>query len=89
MHLYIIYKAHYNLAMFPMLDYATPATVQAQGNNINFVLFLYSKDVFEHSFPTHCIQGLEYPNHSQQWRLHPWNCLQGKPPKGYILMSHH
>ena len=32
MHLCIIYKAYYNLAMFPLLDYATPVTVQTWGN---------------------------------------------------------
>ena len=28
MHLCIIYKTYYNLAMFPLLDYATPVTIQ-------------------------------------------------------------
>ena len=46
MRLCIIYKAYYNLAMFPLLDYATPVTVQTQGNNIKFILPHCSKDVF-------------------------------------------
>ena len=46
----IIYKAYYNLTMFPLLDYATPGTVQTQGNNIKFILPHCSKDVFKHSF---------------------------------------
>ena len=33
-----IYKAHYNLTMFPLLDYATPAIIQTCGNNIKFIL---------------------------------------------------
>ena len=37
-HLCIIYKAYYNLAMFPLLNYATPVTVQTLGNNIKFIL---------------------------------------------------
>ena len=31
----IIYKAYYNLAMFPLLDYATPVTVHTRGNVTN------------------------------------------------------
>ena len=50
MHLCIIYKAYYNLAMFPLLDYATPVTVQIQGNNMKFILPHCSKDMFKHSF---------------------------------------
>ena len=50
MHLCIIYKAYYNLAIFPLLDYATPITVQTQGNNTKFILPHHSKDVFKHSF---------------------------------------
>ena len=41
---------YYNLAMFPLLDYATPVTVQTQGNNTKFILSHCSKDVFKHSF---------------------------------------
>ena len=73
MHLCIIYKAYYNLAMFPLLDYATPITVQTLGNNIKFILPHCSKDVFKQSFlPAALLPGM--PSHSQQWRLHPWNC---------------
>ena len=50
MHLYIIYKTYYNLAMFPLLDFATPATVKTQSNNISFILPHCSKDVFKHFF---------------------------------------
>ena len=50
MHLCIMYKAYYNLAMFPLLDYATPVTVQTWGNNTKFILPHCSKDVFKHSF---------------------------------------
>ena len=46
MRLCIIYKAYYNLAMFPLLDYATPVTVQTRGNNTKFILPYCSKDVF-------------------------------------------
>ena len=38
MRLCIIYKAYYNLAIFPLSDYATPITVQTRGNNIKFIL---------------------------------------------------
>ena len=55
--LYIIYKAHYNLAMFPLLDYATPATIQAQGDSIKFILPHCSKDVFKHSFLPIALRG--------------------------------
>ncbi len=34
----IIYKAYYNLAMFPLLRYATPATIHTRGHNIKFLL---------------------------------------------------
>ena len=49
MHLCIIYKAHYNLVIFLLFNYATPATIQTQGNKIKFILPHYSKDVFKHS----------------------------------------
>ena len=57
MHLCIIYKAYYNLAMFPLLDYATPVTVQTQGNKIKFILPHCSKDVFKHSFLPAVLRG--------------------------------
>ena len=57
MHLCIIYKAYYNLAMFPLLDYATPVTVQTWGNNIKFILPHCSKDVFKHSFLPAALRG--------------------------------
>ena len=72
MHLCIIYKVFYNLAMFPLLDYATPITVQTWGNNIKFILPHCSKDVFKHSFLPAALRGWNPPSH--QWRLHPWNC---------------
>ena len=50
MRLCIIYKDYYNLAMFPLLDYATRVTVQTQGNNMKFILPDCSKDMFKHSF---------------------------------------
>ena len=57
MHLCIIYKTYYNLAMFPLLDYATPVTVQTRGNNIKFILPHCSKDVFKHSFLPAALRG--------------------------------
>ena len=57
MHLCIIYKAYYNLTMFPLLDYATPVTVQTWGNNIKFILPHCSKDVFKHSFLPAALRG--------------------------------
>ena len=50
MHLCIIYKAYHNLAMFPLLQYATPATLHT----------CYDMQI-SHAFPTHnsvliCIQ---------------------------------
>ena len=53
----IIYKAYYNLAMIPLLDYATPVTVQTQGNNTKFILPYCSKDVFKHSFLPAALRG--------------------------------
>ena len=53
----IIYKAYYNLAMFPLLDYATPVTVQTRGNNTKFILPCCSKDVFKHSFLPAALRG--------------------------------
>ncbi len=50
MRLCIIYKAYYNLAMFPLLQYATPATIHTRGHNIKFILPHCSKDVYKHSF---------------------------------------
>ena len=57
MHLCIIYKAYYNLAMFPLLDYATPVTVQTQGNNTKFILPYCSKDVFKHPLLPAALRG--------------------------------
>ena len=50
MRLCIIYKAYYNLAMFPLLQYATPATIHTRGHNIKFILPHCSKDVYKYSF---------------------------------------
>ena len=85
MHLCIIYKAYYNLTMFPLLDYATPVTVQTRGNNIKFILPHCSKDVFK-LFPTHCTQRLECPPtiSSGGYIL---GIVQGQPPRCYILMQ--
>ena len=57
MRLCIIYKAYYNLAMFSLLDYATPVTVQTQGKNIKFILPHCGKDVFKHSFLPATLRG--------------------------------
>ena len=57
MRLCIIYKAYYNLAIFPLSDYATPITVQTRGNNIKFILPHCSKDVFKHSFLPAALRG--------------------------------
>ena len=50
MHLCIIYKAYYNLDMFLLLQYATPATIHIQGHNVKFILPHCSKDVYKDSF---------------------------------------
>ena len=60
MRLCIIYKAYYNLALFTLLDYATPATVQTLGNNIKFILPHYSKDVLTLSCPLN--SGVKMPS---------------------------
>ena len=57
MRLCIIYKAYYNLAMFPLLHYATPVTVQTLGNNIKFILPHCNKDVLKHSFLPAALRG--------------------------------
>ena len=87
MHLCIIYKAYYNLAMFPLLDYATPVTVQTWGNNIKFILPHCSKDMFKTLFPTCYTQRLECPPtiSSGGYIL---GIVQGQPPRCYILMLH-
>ena len=72
MHLCIIYKAYFNLVMFPLLDIATPATVQTQDSNIKFIPPHCSKDVFTHSYQLHSRIGM--PSRSWQCWLHPWNC---------------
>ena len=56
LHLCIIYKAYYNLAMFPLLDYATPVTVQTRGNNTKFILPTTAKM---------CLNTLSYLLHSE------------------------
>ena len=38
MRLCMVYKAYYNLAMFPLLQYATPATIHTRGHNLKFIL---------------------------------------------------
>ena len=72
MYLCIIYKAQYNLAMFPLLDYATPAIIHTWGNNIKFILPHCSKGVFKH-FPICYTQKMLCPISCQE-RLHPWTC---------------
>ncbi len=57
MRLCIIYKAYYNLAMFPLLDSATLQTVQTGGHNIKFILPHCSKDVYKHSFLSVALRG--------------------------------
>ncbi len=49
MHLCITYKAYYNLAMFPLLEYATLSTIHIRGHNIKFILHDCSKNVYKHS----------------------------------------
>ena len=79
----IIYKAHYNLAMFPLLDYAT---VQTWGNNIKFILSYCSKDVFKHSFLPIALNGWNaLPVCSGGYIL---GTVQGQPPKCHILILH-
>ena len=73
MRLCIIYKTYYNLAIFPLSDYATPITVQTGGNNIKFILPTVAKMCLNTlSYLLHSEVGM--PSHSEQWRLHPWNC---------------
>ena len=73
MHLCIIYKAYYNLAMFPLLDYATPITVQPGVITSNSSCPTAAKMCLNTlSYLLHSEVGM--PSHSQQWRLHPWNC---------------
>ena len=50
-------QARYNLAIFPLLDYATPMTVQTRGNNIKFILTHCTKDVFKHSLLPAALRG--------------------------------
>ena len=77
----IIYKAYYNLAMFPLLEYATPVTVQTRGNNIKFILPHCNKDVFKHCFlQLHSEVGTPYPR--WQWRPNPWNFSR---PASHVL----
>ena len=74
MRLCIIYKAYYNLAMFPLLDYATPVTVQTWGNNTKFILPHYSKDVFKHSF-------LLLPTTLRGWNALPQSAVEARSMK--------
>ena len=69
----IIYKAHYSLTMFLLLGYTTPATFQTWGNNIKFILWHCSKDVFKHNFLPITLRGWNTLPHGQ-WRLHSWTC---------------
>ena len=86
MHLCIIYKAYYNLAMFPLLDYATPIAVQTWGNNIKFILPHCSKDVFKHSFLPAALRGWNALRVSSGGYI--LGIVQGQPPMCYILMQH-
>ena len=74
--------------IFPLLDNATPATVQTRSNNIKFILPHCNKDFFEHSFQPVALRG---------WNALPQSAVEatslelfkgGRPPKCYILMSH-
>ena len=51
MHLCMFYKAYYNLAVFPLLDYASLATTCTCGHNIKFLVLYYNKDIYRYSFP--------------------------------------
>ena len=57
MHLRIIYKAYHNLAMFPLLDYATLSTIHTHGHNIKFILPHCRKDVYKPSFLPVALRG--------------------------------
>ena len=70
MRLCIIYKAYYNLAMFPLLDYATPVTVQTRDNNIKFILPTAAK-MYLNTLSYLLHSEVWMPSHNQQWRLHP------------------
>ena len=49
-HLYMFYKAYYNLAVFPLLDYASLATTCTHGHNIRFLVPHCNKDIYRYSF---------------------------------------
>ena len=75
----IIYKAYYNLAMFP---YATPVTVQTRGKNTKFILPHCSKDVFKHSFLSAALRG---------WNALPQSAVEATSLelfKASLLMPH-
>ena len=50
MHLCMFYKAYYNLAVFPLLDYASLATTCTCGHNIKFLVPHCNKDIYRYSF---------------------------------------
>ena len=82
MHLCIIYKAHYNLAMLPLLvtmlhlpqpkpetitlNTSCPTTAKICSNTLSYLLN----------------SGVGMPSHRWQWRLHPWNCSK---PASHML----
>ena len=50
MHLCMFYKAYYNLAVFPLLDYASLATTCMCSHNIKFLVPHCNKDIYRYSF---------------------------------------
>ena len=50
MHLCMFYKGYYNLAVFPLLEYASLATTCMHGHNIKFLVPHCNKDICRYSF---------------------------------------
>ncbi len=70
MRLCMVYKAYYNLAMFPLLQYAIPATIHTWGHNLKFILPHCSRDVFKNSFLSVLLRAWNaHHTHRRQWRL--------------------
>ena len=87
MRLCISYKSYHNLAMFPLLDYATLSTIHT--HNLKFILPQCSKDVYKHSFlPVgRGALRLERSTTVGSGGLN-LESVQDQPVRCYILMSH-
>ena len=56
-HLCMFYKAYYNLAVFPLLDYASLVTTCMHGHNIKFLVSHCNKDIYRSSFLPNTIRA--------------------------------